>query len=152
MATGEDAELIAEHRRKMFAEMGDSSQEQLQAMKESFVPWVRKELAEDRYLGWIVSDGEKVVAGAGVWLMDFLPHWRDLTPQRAYLTNFYVAPEARGRGLADSLVKKAVEAAQRRGIKVLILHASSAGRPIYERNGFKASNEMILDWGGGSTG
>ncbi|QNI37966.1 GNAT family N-acetyltransferase [Edaphobacter albus] len=150
VATVEDAELIAEHRRKMFAEMGDSSAEQLQAMKESFVPWVRERLVDGRYLGWIVSNGEKVVAGAGVWFMDFLPHWRDLNPQRAYLTNFYVSAEMRGQGLAHGLVRRAVEAAQTRGIKVVILHASLAGRPIYERNGFKASNEMMLDLGGES--
>lgn len=150
VATVEDAELIAEHRRKMFAEMGDSSAEQLQVMVESFVPWVRERLVDGRYLGWIVFDSEKVVAGGGMLLMDFAPHWRDRQPLRAYLLNFYVEPEARGQRLADRLVKTAIEAAQQRGIKVVALHASSAGRPIYERNGFKASNEMMLDLGGES--
>lgn len=34
--------------------------------------------------------------------------------------------------------------ARRRGIKVVSLHASKFGKPLYERNGFEATNEMIL--------
>lgn len=109
-----------------------------------FVPWVEERLEDGSYAGWLVVEGERVVAGAGMWVMEFPPHWRDPEPQRAYLLNFYVAPEARGRGLAFGLLKTAVEEARRRGIKVVTLHASRFGRPIYERNGFEASNEMML--------
>lgn len=73
----------------------------------------------------------------------FPPHWRDPEPLRVYLTNFYVKPEARGRGLAHGLLKTAVQEARCRGIKVVALHASKFGRPIYERNGFEESNEMM---------
>jgi hypothetical protein len=37
-----------------------------------------------------------------------------------------------------------VEDARRRGIKVVSLHASKFGKPLYERNGFELSSEMIL--------
>jgi GNAT superfamily N-acetyltransferase len=145
VATAADAELIAEHRRSMFAEMGHSDRESLQGMMDSFIPWVRERLADGRYVGWlVVADGEQVVAGGGMWLMDFPPHWRDVQPLRAYLLNFYVAPEVRGRGLAFALLRTAVMEARRRGIKVVALHASDAGRPIYERSGFEATNEMML--------
>jgi GNAT superfamily N-acetyltransferase len=140
-----DAETIAEHRRRMFAEMGNGDEQSLQAMVRNFIPWVRERLKDGRYLGWLVLDRECVVAGAGMWLMEFPPHWRDPKPLRACLTNFYVAPESRGRGLAHSLLRTAIAEARRRDIKVVVLHASDAGRPIYERNCFTESNEMILD-------
>jgi len=76
--------------------------------------------------------------------MDFPPHWRDAQPLRAYLLNFYVAPEVRRCGLAYELLKTAVADARGRGINVLSLHASQFGRPLYERSGFEASNEMML--------
>jgi ribosomal protein S18 acetylase RimI-like enzyme len=79
-----------------------------------------------------------------MWLMDFPPHWMDAEPVRAYLLNFYVEPEFRGRGLASELLTTAVEDARRRGIKVVSLHASKFGKPLYERNGFEPTNEMIL--------
>jgi ribosomal protein S18 acetylase RimI-like enzyme len=77
-------------------------------------------------------------------LMDFPPHWMDPEPVRAYLLNVYVDPEFRGRGLARELLEMAVNDARRRGIKVVSLHASKFGRPLYERNGFEPTNEMML--------
>ena len=76
--------------------------------------------------------------------MEFPPHFLDEEPRRAYLLNFYVAPEMRGRGLARELLGLAVAEAKARGIKVVSLHASKFGKPLYERNGFAMSNEMLL--------
>ncbi len=159
IATVEDAELIAEHRRRMFVDSGQAESAAMDLMVANFVEWVRPRLADGRYLGWlVVEDGEAtadpsaalrndkqiVVAGAGMWLMDFPPHFLDPEPVRAYLLNFYVAPAARGRGLAETMLKTAVDEAKRRGIGVVSLHASRMGRPIYERNGFEGTNEMML--------
>jgi GNAT superfamily N-acetyltransferase len=143
-ATAADAKQIAIQRRSMFLEMGIPDDEGMKAMIRAFVPWVRERLADGRYLGWLVEDGDAVVAGGGMVLMDFAPHYRDPQPLRAHLLNFYVAPEARGSGLAYGLLKTAIQEARLRGIGVMTLHASDAGRPLYERNGFKASNEMML--------
>jgi GNAT superfamily N-acetyltransferase len=113
-------------------------------MMENFAVWVRPRLEDGSYVGWIVSKEGRVVAGAGMWLMEFPPHWMDAEAKRAYLLNFYVEPGCRGHGLAYALLKTTVEDARRRGIKVVSLHASKFGKPLYERNGFVASNEMML--------
>ena len=147
-ATEADAELITEHRRRMFVEMGRPEDERMREMLKAFVPWVRERLRDGRYVGWLVEQGEHVAAGAGMYLMDFPPHFRDPQPLRAYLLNFYVAPEARGHGLAYGLLKTAVGEARQSGIRVVSLHASEAGRPLYARNGFEASNEMMLNLDG----
>jgi len=55
-----------------------------------------------------------------------------------------VEPAFRGHGLAFELLKATVEDAQRRRIKVVSLHASKFGKPLYERNGFEPTNEMLL--------
>src|ERR1700722_17469912 len=99
---------------------------------------------DGRYIGWIVEEEGSVVAGAGMWMMDFPPHWMDARPMRAYLLNFYVEPAFRGHGLAYRLLKTSVEEARQRGVKVDRLHASKFGRPIYARSAFEASTEMML--------
>ena len=144
MATKEDSALIAEHRRRMFVDSGQAESAAMDLMVTNFVKWVRPRLADGRYVGWLVQEDEAVVGGAGMWLMDFPPHFLDPEPLRAYLLNFYVAPAARGRGLAETLLKTAVDEARKRGIRVVSLHASRMGRPIYERNGFEGTNEMML--------
>lgn len=144
LAVPEDAELIATQRKKMFLDAGQPDDQRMADMYEAFVPWVHGKLAEDRYIGWIASEDGVVAGGAGLWLMEFPPHFLQVAPVRAYLLNFYTAPEFRGRGLAKMLLKEAVDEARRRNCEVVTLHASKFGRPIYEKNGFKQTNEMML--------
>jgi GNAT superfamily N-acetyltransferase len=128
----------------MFVDAGQAEEAGLQTMVENFIAWVRPRLRDGSYVGWIVEENGRDVAGAGMWLMDFPPHWMDAEPMRAYLLNFYVDPVFRGQGLAYKLLKMSVEDARRRGIRVVSLHASKFGKPLYERNGFESTNEMIL--------
>jgi GNAT superfamily N-acetyltransferase len=134
LATVADVELIGRQ----------ADGEAMRAMIASFVPWVRERLRLGTYVAWLVEEDGRVVAGAGMLLMDFPPHWMDAEPVRAYLLNFYVEPEFRRRGLAYELLKTAVNDARRRGIKVISLHASKFGKPSYERYGFEPTNEMML--------
>ena len=144
MATVEDAETIARQRLLMFEESGQATMEEMAGVGPGFVEWVRPRLADGTYEGWPVEDGGRVVAGAGIWWMDFPPHFLDAGGMRAYLLNFYVVPEERGKGLAVGLLRATVEAVRVRGVKVVVLHASKLGRPIYARNGFEDTNEMRL--------
>ena len=144
LATVADAELIADQRRRMFSDSGQADDEQMQTMVANFVGWVRPRLQDGSYVGWLVQEGQQVVAGAGLWLIDFPPHWMDVEPVRAYLLNFYVDAGFRGHGLAYALLKTSIAEAKARGIKVVSLHASKFGKPLYERNGFAPTNEMML--------
>lgn len=143
-ATVADAEAIAQQRLRMFADAGVAEEAAMGAMTTNFVEWVRPRLADGSYVGWLVEEDGEIVAGAGLWVIDWPPHFMDAEPQRAYLLNFYVAPEMRRRGLARDLLALAVAEAKARGIKVATLHASKFGKPVYEQAGFKMSNEMIL--------
>ncbi len=140
----EDAALIAGQRRQMFVDAGVLGEEDSPALTPNFVEWVRPRLLSGEYLGWIAEEEGAVVGGAGVWLMAFPPHWRDVEPVRAYLLNFYVAPGQRGQGIAGRLLDATVNEARRRGVKVVTLHASKFGKPIYERYGFRPTDEMML--------
>ena len=143
-ATIDDAALIAAHRHSMFQDNQFASEAHLATMDATFEPWVRERLADGRYIGLLLEEDGRILAGAGIFLQDFPPHWMDIQPTRAYLLNFYTAPEARGRGFANQLLKLSVEECRTRGIGVVTLHASPFGRPIYEKFGFEASTEMML--------
>jgi ribosomal protein S18 acetylase RimI-like enzyme len=128
----------------MFADAGLASEDEMGPMVANFVPWVRAKLADGSYVGWLTEEDGRLVAGAGLWVMEWPPHFLDAEPRRAYLLNFYVAPEVRRRGLARELLGLAVAEARARGIKVVTLHASKFGKPLYEQTGFEMSNEMRL--------
>lgn len=144
LATAADAGTIGEHRVLMFADAGLAQKQAMEPMRASFVPWVREKLEDGSYIGWLAEDDGRVVGGAGLWLMEWPPHYLHPEPCRAYLLNFYVAPDARRQGLARFMFNLALEEARRRGLKIASLHASKFGRPLYEQSGFTASNEMLL--------
>lgn len=144
-ATVGDAELITRHRKAMFADAGDAPESTLDAMSRSFEPWVRRMLGEGKYAGWITCDGDRPVASAGLLVLDWAPHFLDPAGEhRGYVLNVFVEPEYRGRGLARALMKECMAEARRRGIRVVALHASAKGQPVYEKLGFTTSNEMLF--------
>jgi len=139
-ATQEDAPLISVQREAMFTDMGTEYTEAVA----QFTPWVRRHLEAGTYLGWLAEVEGEVVAGAGLLLLDWPPHVIDPQPLRSYLLNVYTRPAHRGRGLAVRLTETAIAETRRRGVRIMSLHASEYGRPIYERLGFSPTNEMRL--------
>jgi ribosomal protein S18 acetylase RimI-like enzyme len=128
----------------MFAAMGRTQDSILDAMSRAFEPWVERMIAESKYAGWITEDGGRPVASAGILVLDWPPHPLDPAGEhRGYLLNVFVEPEYRRRGLAQALVDLCLAEAHRRRLRVVALHSSDAGRPIYEAFGFRTTNEMF---------
>jgi ribosomal protein S18 acetylase RimI-like enzyme len=145
IATPEDARLVAAHRRAMFADMKAADEATLDVLEQSSIPWTEQMIREGKYLGWIAMNGEQVAASAGLLILNWPPH--PLDPEgtlRGYLLNVFAEPAYRKRGLARELVRLCMDEARHRKIRVVTLHASDAGRPLYEALGFEATNEMRL--------
>ena len=143
-ATLADAELITLQRHQMFADNDLATEAAYAAMDANFLPWVTERLADGRYVGLFLEEDGVVLAAGVIFYMDFPPHFLDPEPIRAYLLNFYTAPQARGRGFANQVLKACVDECHARNVKVITLHASKFGKPIYEKFGFVQHNEFVL--------
>lgn len=143
-ATIADAAIITHHRHRMFVDAGRQDNQLLSVMSQNFHPWVVRMIDEGKYLGWLTEDEGKVIAGAGLLLLDWPPHPLDpRSTQRGYLLNVYVEPAYRRRKLASHLIEYALAEARRRKIRVVALHSTEEGRPLYESTGFRQTNEMF---------
>ncbi|MGA8090283.1 MAG: GNAT family N-acetyltransferase [Terracidiphilus sp.] len=143
-ATIDDAGLITRHRKAMFADADSAPPAVLEEMGRNFEPWVLRMLASGKYAGFIIGDGNRDIASAGLLVLDWAPHFLDPAgEQRGYVLNVFVEPEYRRRGLAQALMSECMDEARRRGIRVVALHASKKGQPVYEKLGFTSSNEML---------
>jgi ribosomal protein S18 acetylase RimI-like enzyme len=143
-ATAADAALIAAHRRAMFAEIGGHNESALDTMCRAAEPWTARMIEAGKYIGWITTDGVLPAASAGLLILDWPPHPLDPEGEnRGYLLNVFIEPDYRRRGLARELVEHCLAEARHRNIRVVTLHASDAGRPLYETLGFRTINEML---------
>jgi ribosomal protein S18 acetylase RimI-like enzyme len=143
-ATVADAAIITHHRKRMYIDAGRKDDRFLALMAQNFEPWVERMIDDDKYLGWLTMDDGKVIAGAGLLILDWPPH--PLDPRgcnRGYLLNVYVEPEYRRRKLASSLIEMALAEARNRKIRVVALHSTDDAQPLYQSNGFRTTNEMF---------
>jgi GNAT superfamily N-acetyltransferase len=126
----------------MFVEMGTDAAV-LDLASDSFAVWLAPRLADGRYFGTIAEDAGVVVAGMGLSMYDWPPGpLHPASDQRALVSNVFVEPEYRGRGIATELMRRAEMELKRRGVAFAMLTASVAGRPVYEKLGWKATNDM----------
>ena len=143
--TADDAETIAAHRRSMFSEMGHGDEAALDAMTAAFLPWLRQRMNDSEYLAWLaVGPGGSIVAGLGLWLMDWPPHMIGPGSRRGNILNVYTERPFRRQGIARRLMDIALDWCRTNGIQAVILHASEDGQKLYEQLGFKPTNEMRI--------
>jgi GNAT superfamily N-acetyltransferase len=140
-----DAETIAAHRRAMFFEMGHRDKQALDAMTAAFLPWLRPRLTNAEYLTWLAAapDGS-IVAGLGLWLMDWPPHMIGPGARRGNILNVYTEQAFRRQGIARRLMETALDWCRANGIRAVILHASEDGLKLYQKLGFAPTNEMRI--------
>ena len=145
--TSRDVECVCRQRSAMYREAGRPL-EAIEAAEEPFRRWLQPKLKDGSYMGWAMEVGGVVIAGAGLILLDWPPHpLHPAESRRGYLLNVWVDVEHRGRGLAKRLVLAVQAEARRFGVGYMTLHASDLGRPVYERMGWMATDEMALRLG-----
>ena len=152
LATPEDSLLVATQRVAMFRDMGRTTPEIEQPLLESCAGYLVKALASGEYVGWVAqltAPPHSVIGGAGVQFRPFLPRTDPtgqllLVGREGLVLNVYVDPAHRQQGVARRLMDTIIRWAPGVGIVRLVLHASPAGRHLYESLGFFASNEMFF--------
>jgi len=142
-ATLDDAESLIEHRRAMFFEMGYRDAAALDGMVAEFRPWLRRKMESGEYLAWVaIEPNDRIVAGLGLWLMDWPPHMIGPGAPRGNILNVYTDTAYRRQGIAREMMKIALEWCSQRNIGAVVLHASDDGRELYQQLGFRPTNEM----------
>jgi GNAT superfamily N-acetyltransferase len=144
-----DAAVIAQHRVAMFTEMGHVPTAALAGeLLSASTRALEYLLQEQAYVGYLaVEPGGRIIAGAGVHIRPQLPRMSGsgtsiTTGPIPLLVNVYTESEWRRRGIARALVLALMRWTTGQGFDHLVLHASAAGRHLYESLGFAATNEM----------
>jgi GNAT superfamily N-acetyltransferase len=144
-ASADDLNHIMYHRRAMFEEMGFRDFAVLDQVEESSREYLSAALRLGTYKAWLAEDSNaRVVAGGGIVIANWPGYPGETLAKRAWILNMYTEPEARRRGVAKQILETMIDWCRMEGFRTVSLHASPAGRPLYEASGFQPSNEMRL--------
>ena len=93
---------------------------------------------------FLIKSELKIVSCAGAFIKtDMLSTFRKM-PYFGFISNVYTIPEHRNQGYATLLTKRSIDWLKENGIRDIKLVSTENSRKIYERIGFKPTDEMIL--------
>lgn len=136
--------------------MGQLPPEAFEPLHVAAEAYLADAIARGEYVGWLGAPADRpevVVAGGGVQRRQVLPHpvaladgtVRIAAGRHAIVLNVYTEPAWRRRGVGELLMREVLAWARAERLDRLVLHASDAGRALYQRLGFVATNEMRFE-------
>jgi GNAT superfamily N-acetyltransferase len=144
-ATVKDLKTIVAQRHAMFAAMGYVNRAELDLTDAKFMEWVEPKLERGEYREWFLQDDRgKVVAGAGLWLMEWVPHAVDQSTRRGNILNVYCEPQYQELGLTRRLLIHILDYCRDIGIRSVIVNPTEATCALYEALGFRPTGEMKI--------
>jgi GNAT superfamily N-acetyltransferase len=148
-ATVADTPTLVEHRSLMVEEIRVAQHRNidpayLAAFNDAYDAYLRETLPDGRTWGWVVEAAGVPVASGAMSVIVYPPLYSGIHGPRGLLYGLYTVPAFRRRGLAKRIVQAAIESCRERGLSAVLLHASDAGRPLYESMGFTPTSEMRL--------
>lgn len=139
VATTDDVETLVELRKQLVAACGAPAQDVDAELRDYF----QKKLTGGSLVEWLAIENGQAVATAALVFYDFIPSDANKSGVRGYITNMYIAPEHRRKGVATALLGRLAEEAKVRGVKRLWLHAAEMGRPVYVKFGFREADGFL---------
>ena len=91
---------------------------------------------------WVIED-KQLLGHVCVQLFEKMPNPVNEPEAHAYLTNFYVVPEMRGRGLGRKLLNKALSWCRAQDADAVILWATAESKSLYRQCGFTESADVL---------
>lgn len=146
-AVPEDVSTLVRHRRMMWCDMGRRDENALDLMEQAAREYFPSAVRDGSYRGFLaIEESGEVVGGGGIVISAWPGSLGQREPKRAMILNMFVEREYRRRGIARELMETMIAWCKQNGFLRVGLHASDEGRPLYESLGFKATNEMQLDF------
>ena len=141
--TAQEVELLVSTRMEAMAAM--HGVEMTAALEAQIRDYYARALTDGSHVAYLVYDGDTFAGCGGITFYQDMPTRANPTGRVANIMNIYTVPAYRRRGIALRMVDLLVQEARERAVKVVTLDATDAGRPVYEKYGFKLmTSEMEL--------
>jgi GNAT superfamily N-acetyltransferase len=106
--------------------------------------WMRMRLdADTHWRAWVVEIDHAPVGNVWLQIIEKLPNPVLERELHAYVTNFFVLPEHRGRGAGGLLLSALLAECQLLGVDTIFLWPTRESRTLYHRHGFAVSDSVM---------
>ncbi|MGW6913870.1 N-acetyltransferase family protein [Kitasatospora sp. NPDC054939] len=105
--------------------------------------WIRTRLSDGPWSAWVAETEGGICGHVFLCLVERMPEpYADNNPL-GYVTNFFVLPSQRNRGVGSALLEALKQHARSVGLEGLIVWPSERSTPLYRRSGFRPPEELL---------
>ena len=138
-----DAGIITRMRIQMLDEVTEKPLPE--DLENSVHHFILKHMMDNTCLGIVAEENGQVIADAVIYLFETMPDEVNVSGMTAMLYNVYTLPEYRGQGIMARMLPEVIRLAREAGAVELKMSAEKKAIPLYERMGFRLSdNNMHL--------
>lgn len=148
LATNDDIDLLMSSRLEMLKVVNNLPADYI--FSEELITYSKEYFEKGNQTTILAIDEEidSVIGCATLCYIEMMPTFSHPTGKRAHLMNVYTNQDYRRKGIAMKMMEMLIIEARDRGVTEISLDATESGRPLYEKCGFKASDEcMTLNLG-----
>jgi GNAT superfamily N-acetyltransferase len=143
LASPADAVLLAKLRFDLRASTHELREEET-AFVDRCTRWMEQRLGQDgRWRCWIAECDGTVVGSVWVQLIEKIPNPIAEPEYYVYLTNLFVQPQHRGKGIGSKLLAAAVAWSRRNHAELVLLWPTERSKSLYSRHGFVAVEDFM---------
>ena len=143
LATVSDANMLARSRYLFRSSLSPASESEVEFIERCSL-WMRERLREDSlWRCWIVEQDHIPVGNLWMQLIEKIPNPVEEPERHAYITNFYVREEARGKGIGSKMLAVALDWAKAKKVDAVILWPTAESRSLYLRHGFAVREDLL---------
>lgn len=113
------------------------------AFIERCTAWMRRALEPGGvWQCWVAADDDRIVGQVWLQLLTKIPNPVGERDRHGYISNVYVAPEARG-GVGRQLLAAALDWANQQGVDRVVLWPTQRSTTLYARHGFVRPGDVM---------
>lgn len=105
--------------------------------------WMAKALKRTTWRCWVAENEGNLVCALWLQLIEKIPNPTVESECFGYITNFFVAESARGRGLGARILNEALTWCRNQNVHAVILWPTEKSRSLYQRHGFTVPGDLL---------
>ena len=141
-ASIKELDMLIALRRSLFESMGTSDPAVLKKTDTACRSYFERHMPSGAFRVWVAEADRQPVASIGLVIHSVPPGPSNLVGKVGYIMNLVVQPAFRRQGIGRALMEQVLNVLDAENVPIATLHATSDGRPLYERLGFTVNGHL----------